>query len=75
MKEVNYTIVESVEEATHWIAYEDNTSCVKEWIIPGKAYQVIDGDFILTEDGNYTCYWMNHKGDFVVMNDLNKKLN
>lgn len=71
----DYIITDDVEKATHWIAYPDETSNVKEWIIPGKVYQVIDGDFILSEDGNFTCYYMNHKGDFIIMNNYNKRLN
>lgn len=75
MEKIDYMIIDNVEEATHWIAYPDEKSHVKEWIIPGKAYQVFDQDFILSEDGNFTTYWMNHKGDFIILNDCNKQLN
>ena len=72
---MDYTITDDVTKASHWIAYPDSKSVVKEWIIPGKAYQIIDQDFILSEDGNLTVYWMNHKGDLIIMNDCNKELN
>ena len=71
----NYTITNDVLEATHWIAYEDERSVVKEWVIPGKTHKLIDHDLILTEDGNLTAYYMSHKGIFIIMNDRNKQLN
>lgn len=71
----DYTVINDVTKATHWIAKPDNESCIKEFIIPGKAYEVIDQDFILSEDGNLSTYWMAHAGEFIIMNNCNKKLN
>ena len=65
----NYTITDNIEEATAWIAYHDNDSVVKELIIPNKIYELIDHDFILSEDMNLTTYWMCHKGDFIIMKE------
>jgi hypothetical protein len=63
----NYTVTKSISKCTHWLAKPDDTSIVKEFIIPGKAYEMIDGDLILSEDGNLTAYWMTHKGIFIKM--------
>lgn len=64
---LNYKVTLSPLKATHWIAKEDSKSCIREWIIPGKIYQLIDNDFILSEDMNLTTYWMMHKGDLIIM--------
>lgn len=84
MKRINYTIVNNVEDATHWIAYTDEKSCVKEWIIPGKVYELVklieqwnDGEeeeyFILSEDGYHSMYYMTHNGDFIIAKDKDKE--
>ncbi len=71
----NYTVTKDIFKATHWLAKPDENSIIKEFIIPGKAYELIDGDLILSEDGNLTAYWMTHKGQFIILNNCNKQLN
>jgi len=84
--ETDYTIVKDVSLASHWIAYQDEKSCVKDYIIPGKKYELIklteqwdNGEdeeyFILSEDGYYSMYYMAYKGEFIILNNLNKHLN
>lgn len=77
-----YEITDDISKANYWISYPDEESCVKEWIIPGKKYELIkiaeqwdDGIreeeyFIKSEDGFYSMYYICHKGDFVVQNVL-----
>jgi hypothetical protein len=63
----NYTITEDIFKATHWLSKPDENSCIKEFIIPNKMYELINHDLILSEDGNLTTYWMTHKGDFIIV--------
>lgn len=66
---MNYKVTSNPLRATHWLAKEDSKSCVREHIIPGKAYQLIDHDLILGEDGCLSAYWMCHKGDLIIMKE------
>jgi hypothetical protein len=63
---IGYDITDDKTIATHWIAYPDETSFVKSWIIPYKKYKLVDHDLILSEDGKLSAYWMNHKGEFII---------
>ncbi len=63
----DYIFVDNIDDASHWVASFDPDSVVKDYIIPNKIYQVIDQDFILSEDGCFTTYWMCHKGQFINM--------
>ena len=73
-------IVDYVEDATHWLAYQDQSSPVKQYIFPNKLYKLhklIDSEgieeyFIIGEDYNYSMYYVVHKGDFIFME--NKEL-
>lgn len=66
---MDYIITDDISKATHYLAYPDETSIVKDFIIPGKAYELIDHDYILSEDGCLTTYWMCHKGDFIIQKE------
>ena len=74
-KNVKGVIVDYVEDATHWLAYPDQSSPVKQFIFPNKLYKLyklIDSEgmeeyFIIGEDYNYSMYYMAHKGDFIFM--------
>jgi hypothetical protein len=76
----DYDIVDDIAVASHWIAYPDEDSMIKEWIIPGKKYELIkimeqwdsgleEEYFILSEDGCHSMYYMTHNGDFIIMKE------
>ena len=71
----NYVITDDITKATHWLAYEDEDSCVKDYIKPGKMYELVilkdpmdnfDDYFIFSEDGHYAMYYVTHNGDFII---------
>lgn len=79
---MEYTVTNDIKKATHWMSKPDVKSCVKEFIIPNKAYKLIRRNgtwdegmdeeeyFIISEDGCLSTYWMCHKGDFIIRNVL-----
>jgi len=77
MNQTDYTITKDVSKATHFLAKPDSKSCVKDYIIPGKAYKLIkqkdDLDeeeyFIRSEDSYLTMYYMAHKGQFIIVKE------
>lgn len=71
----NYTITDDITKATHWLSKPDNRSCIKDYIVPNKMYKLIklkdeetdeDEYFIISEDNNYSMYYMIHHGNFII---------
>jgi len=72
----SYDIVNDISKATHFLVYTDPDSCVKDYLIPGKAYELIkqtdpfteeEEFFIQSEDGYYSMYYTTHAGDFIIV--------
>ena len=84
---INYTVTNNVEEATHWLAYHDDKSIIKDKITPWKLYKLeliqekLTNMFgVYIEDEDYYCRDNNgklgmtyfvHKGDFVIVEGEN----
>jgi hypothetical protein len=71
-RKLGYFIVDDINEATHWLAYEDDKSIIKENITPQRKYEleyikdVFGYDFFIKNDkGQYSMAYMVHKGDFI----------
>lgn len=73
----NYSITGDISKADAWLAYSDQESVVKEWIIPNKIYPLIklkdnstdeEEIYILSEDGTLSLYYLCHKGDYIKVN-------
>jgi hypothetical protein len=70
---IDYNIItNNIEEATHWLAYEDDKSIIQDIITPKKKYKleyikdIFGYDYYIKDDeGNYSMAYMIHKGDFV----------
>jgi len=74
----NYTVTNDISKANAWVSFPDETSCVKDFIIPNKIYPLIkqidnsideEDYYILTEDGVLSMYYMCHAGNFVIVKD------
>jgi len=76
---MEYTVTNDIKKATHWMSKPDSKSCVKEFIIPNKAYKLIRRNgtwdegmeseseiFIRSEDGCLSLYYLCHKGVFII---------
>lgn len=70
----NYISVDNINEASHWLSLPDKNSMIKNFIIPLKIYELFklkDGItneeeiYIFSEDYNYSCYYLCHKGMFL----------
>lgn len=80
---MEYTITNDISKATAWFSLPDTDSCIKDYIIPNKAYKLIkmkDGFeeedyFILSEDNHYSMYYMTHNGFFIIQKEGNKTIN
>lgn len=80
---MDYLITNDITKATHWIAYQDDNSPIKNIIIPNKLYElkllkseftnltgeIIENEeyFIKDENEEYRMAYMGHKGDYVII--------
>lgn len=69
---LEYIVVDTIEEATHWLAYKDDKSIIKDSITPNKQYKLefIDDGFypdyfIEDNNGKLIMAYMAHKGDYI----------
>lgn len=69
---MNYTSVEKIQEATHWMSLPDFESPLSDSILPHKAYELIkmkddidfEDYFIIDENGDCIMAYIAHKGFF-----------
>ena len=70
---MDFTITNSITNATHWLSLPDEESCVKDFIEPNKRYKLIKHEdgfgeeecFIKGSDGSLNMYWMCYNGSFL----------
>jgi len=71
-KRAEYKIVKDIEKATHWLAYRDDKSIIKDSVTSGKKYklELLEDEFgfeyfIKDDKNNFGMHYMIHKGDFI----------
>ena len=77
---MEYTSVNNIADATHWISLPDADSPVRDSIIPHKTYKLhkikddIDFEeyYIIDENNNYAMTYICHKGMFVKERMINE---
>lgn len=71
---ITYHVVRNVEDATHWLAYEDycaGVSCVTPNRFYSVSYDQVEQEYyIIDNDGCRTFIDLCHRGDYVVVDVL-----